>query len=59
MGLSAADIYWVAVCYPYFFLSLPIYSYLFLSHPIDPYFSPLRPTFSFVIPKINYIFVCG
>ena len=46
--MSAADIYWVAVCYPYLFLSPPL-------TPISPHYTP----FSFVIPKINYIFVCG
>ena len=37
MGISAADIYTVATCYPYFFLFLPISSYLFLSLPISSY----------------------
>ena len=34
MGISAGDIYWVAVCYPYLFLSLPISSYHIPSLPI-------------------------
>ncbi len=41
MGISAADVSWVAACYPelpYLFLSLPIQSYLVLFSPIkqDP-----------------------
>ena len=53
MGISTADVYPVATCYPYFFLSLPISSYLVLlvlSLPIPSYktktprHSPRGPT---------------
>ncbi len=48
MGISAADIYPVATCYPYFFLFLPISSYSFLSLPIQSYL---------FLPPHNYLLI--